>query len=168
MDDADADFARFAGVQTPRLLGLAYTMTGNPHDAWDLVQETLVRVGVRWNRLRDEEPGAYARTVIVRLNIDRIRRLRRELLVRHPADRESPVVEVGGAAPWLFDGLAQLTPRQRTALALRFVEDLDVAGIADRMQCSVGTAKSHLSRGLQRLRDHPAAIKRNEEMRTRD
>jgi DNA-directed RNA polymerase specialized sigma24 family protein len=46
-----------------------------------------------------------------------------------------------------------LTPRQRTAVVLRFVDDLALAGIAREMGCSLGTAKSHLSRGPQRLRD---------------
>ncbi len=153
MAGIDRDFGEFADAQSSRLLGLAYALTGNPHDAWDLVQETLVRVGVRWRRLRDDNPAACARTVMVRLNIDRIRLLRRELPVIQIRDVGTPVVEVGHVDQWLVDGLADLTPRQRTALALRFVEDLDVAHIAERMGCSLGTAKSHLSRGLARLRE---------------
>ncbi len=152
MSGSDQGFAEFAEGQTSRLLGLAYALTGNQHDAWDLLQETLVRVGVRWRRLRDEEPTAYARTVMIRLNIDRVRRLRREMPVRQASDRPVPVMEQVAAEPWLVEALAELTPRQRTAVALRFIEDLDLAGIADRMGCSVGTAKSHLSRGLGRLR----------------
>lgn len=148
----DPDFAEFAEAQTRRLLGLAYALTGNPHDAWDLLQETLVRVGVRWSRLRHEEPGAYARTVMTRLNIDRLRRLRREMPTFATADRAVPVVDESPIALWLAEALRGLTPRQRTALALRFVEDLDVATIADRMNCSLGTAKSHLSRGMAQLR----------------
>jgi len=148
----DPEFAEFADAQTRRLLGLAYALTGNPHDAWDLLQETLVRVGVRWQRLRHEQPGAYARTVMTRLNIDRLRRLRREIPTFASKDRAVPVIEETPVDPWLADALAGLTPRQRTAVALRFVEDLDVASIAGRMNCSVGTAKSHLSRGIAQLR----------------
>jgi RNA polymerase sigma-70 factor (sigma-E family) len=153
MAGIDRDFGEFADAQSSRLLGLAYTLTGDPHDAWDLVQETLVRVGVRWRRLRDEDPSAYARTVMVRLNIDRLRRLRREIPVIQVHDASMPVVEVGHVDQWLVDALADLSPRQRTALALRFVEDLDIAHIAERMGCSVGTAKSHLSRGMTKLRE---------------
>ncbi len=153
----------WAATATKPLLGLAHALASNPHDAWDLTQETLVRVAERWRRLdRDPlaDPGAWARTVMVRLNIDRIRRLKRELLPgRLPGrlpDRETHTGFSEGVDPWLLEALAELTPRQRTALALRHVEDLDVAGIAARMGCSVGTAKSPLSRGTERLKQHAA------------
>lgn len=83
------EFAEFAQAETPRLLGLGYALTGNPHDAWDLTQEALVRVGTRWRRLAAQNPGGYARTVLVRLNIDRARRARREVLTRAAPDREA-------------------------------------------------------------------------------
>ena len=150
----DLDFADFVAVQTRPLLGLAHALTANPHDAWDLTQETLARLGERWGRTRFDEPAAYARTVMVRLNIDRIRRLRRELpLLGGPTD-EAPVEVVGETDAWLIEALATLSPRQRTAIALRYVEDLDVRGIAARMGCSEGTVKSQLSRGTERLREH--------------
>jgi RNA polymerase sigma-70 factor (sigma-E family) len=148
---SDEDFTAFVETHSPALLGLAHALTGNRHDAWDLLQETLVRVGEKWRRI--DEPAAYARTVMTRLNIDRIRRLRRELL--HAGTRE-PIASddlTSAAEAWLVDALATLTPRQRTALALRYVEDLDVHAIADRMRCSEGTVKSQLSRGIQRLKE---------------
>ncbi|ABL79920.1 MULTISPECIES: sigma-70 family RNA polymerase sigma factor [unclassified Nocardioides] len=148
------DFADFAAVQSGPLLGLAHALTANPHDAWDLTQETLARIGERWGRTRIEEPAAYARTVMVRLNIDRIRRLRRELPLLGTPREEAPVEVVGQTDAWLVEALATLSPRQRTALALRYVEDLDVRGIAQRMGCSEGTVKSQLSRGTERLREH--------------
>jgi RNA polymerase sigma-70 factor (sigma-E family) len=150
----DQDFTEFAAAQTRPLLGFAHALTANPHDAWDLTQETLARMGERWGRSRFDEPAAYARTVMVRLNIDRVRRLRRELPLPGSSREEAPVEVVGEVDGWLVDALATLSPRQRTALALRYVEDLDVRGIAERMGCSEGTVKSQLSRGTERLRDH--------------
>lgn len=150
----DGDFQEFVAAQTRPLLGLAHALTANPHDAWDLTQETLARLGERWGRTPFDEPAAYARTVMVRLNIDRIRRLRRELPLLGTPDEQAPVEVVGELDGWLVEALATLSPRQRTALALRYVEDLDVRGIAERMGCSEGTVKSQLSRGTERLRQH--------------
>ncbi|MFC7496834.1 MULTISPECIES: SigE family RNA polymerase sigma factor [unclassified Nocardioides] len=152
--ELDQDFGEFAATQTRPLLGFAHALTADPHDAWDLTQETLARMGERWGRVRFDEPAAYARTVMVRLNIDRIRRLRRELPLPGGSCEEAPVEVVGEVDGWLIDALATLSPRQRTALALRYVEDLDVRGIAERMGCSEGTVKSQLSRGTERLRQH--------------
>ena len=153
-ESTDTDFADFAAVQTQPLLGFAHALTANPHDAWDLTQEALARLGERWGRTHFEEPAAYARTVMVRLNIDRIRRLRRELPSLGARPESAPVEIVGESQAWLVEALATLSPRQRTALALRYVEDLDVRGIAQRMGCSEGTVKSQLSRGTERLREH--------------
>ncbi|ANH38013.1 RNA polymerase sigma-E factor [Nocardioides dokdonensis FR1436] len=152
-----AEFADFAQAQTPGLLGFAHALTGNPHDAWDLTQETLVRMGERWGRTRFDEPAAYARTVMTRLNIDRLRRFRREVLTPGPRREDTRVQLVGELDAWLVEALATLTPRQRTALALRYVEDLDVRGIAERMGCAEGTVKSHLSRGTERLQEQLGA-----------
>ena len=150
---AESGFAEFAAAQSRPLLGLAHALTANPHDAWNLTQETLVRMGERWSRMRFDEPAAYARTVMVRLNIDRLRRLRRELLMPDHADRPAPTTTVWELDSWLVEALRTLTPRQRTALALRHIEDLDVRPIAQRMGCSEGTVKSQLSRGTERLRE---------------
>ena len=152
--DKVPDFAEFAAVQTRPLLGFAHALTADPHDAWDLTQETLARMGERWGRTRFDEPAAYARTVMVRLNIDRIRRLRRELPLLGRPREEAPVDLVGETDAWLVEALVTLSPRQRTALALRYVEDLDVRAIAERMGCTEGTVKSQLSRGTERLREH--------------
>jgi RNA polymerase sigma-70 factor (sigma-E family) len=149
-----ADFDEFVAVELPRLLGLARALSGGDHDAWDLVQETLARVGTRWSRLdHGHATASYARTTLVRLNIDRLRRLRRERPTHQVQDRPALELAADGVDKWLADALRTLTPRQRTAIVLRFAEDLDLATIADQMGCSVGTVKSHLSRGLDRLRE---------------
>ena len=160
MDDSTrAEFAELVAAQTRPLLGFAYALTADPHDAWDLTQETLARMGERWGRTSYDSPPAYARTVMVRLNIDRVRRLRRELTRSSTApDVAAPAVDLDGMEAWLVEALVTLSPRQRTALALRYVEDLDVRGIAERMGCSEGTVKSQLSRGTERLREHARGL----------
>lgn len=154
MDGAqEAQFAKFVDTELQRLLNLAFALTGDHHDAWDLTQETFARVGARWDRLKDSNPGGYAHTVLVRLNVDRLRRLRREalgVLVERTAPPVASTVEVD---EFFLSVLATLSPSQRTAVVLRFIGDHDLQGIADQMGCSLGTAKSHLSRGMARIRE---------------
>lgn len=85
-------FEEFVEVETPRLLTLAYALTGNGHDAWDLVQESFTRVGVRWHRLATQNPGGYARTTLVHLNLRRAARRRREVVTPTLPEREAPLV----------------------------------------------------------------------------
>lgn len=66
-----------------------------------------------------------------------------------PAKDAPPPSEIG---KWL----ARLPPRQRTVLQLRFVEDYTLPEIAAEMHLSVGTVKSRLRAGLERLRRCPA------------
>lgn len=154
-----ASFEEFVQVELPRLLGLAHALTGNNHDAWDLAQEALTRVGLHWSRIdTGGNPSAYARTTLVRLNVDRIRRLRREIFSDRVPDTGVEDRYAVAIAPWLLQAMNALTPSQRTAVVLRFTDDLDAAGIAREMGCSTGTARSHLSRGLQRLRDRANAV----------
>lgn len=102
---------------------------------------------------------------MVHLNVDRLRRLRRELPVFAPHDNARHVVEAfhardTGMDADLLEALAALSPRQRTAIALRYVEDLDVASIAEGMGCCCeGTVRSQLSRGTARLEERLAAIR---------
>lgn len=146
------EFAEFVDGQLSRLLGYARALTGNDHDAWDLVQETLVRMGRRWSRIeREGNPSAYARTTLVRINIDRHRRSTREHLVAEVPDLATQGAELG-IEPWLLAALRNLPRKQRAALVLRYVDDLDHQGVAEVMGCAVGTARSHVSRGLAALR----------------
>ena len=155
-DIGGAGFAEFVEAELPKLLGLSRVLTGDENEAWDLSQECLVRVGVRWKQVdRDGNPGAYARRCLVRLHINRFRRLRRELLTPTPPEHSAEEtgleqVELIGVVRQL---LAELPPRQRAVVVLRCVEDLSHAEIASVLDCSVGTARSQLSRALQRLRE---------------
>ena len=159
MDDR---YEEFVVAETPRLLRVAYGLTGNPHDAWDLVQEALVRVGMKWRKVCDGNPGGYAHTTMVRLNIDRGRRLARERLPGTLPDHDAPVRIDGALDPTLVEALRSLPRQQRAAVVLRALEDLDHAAIAERLGCSVGTARSHLSRGLVRLREVLAEAEKSE------
>lgn len=49
--DQDADFTRFVDARWPRLVRFAHLLTGDFHEAEDLVQTTLVKVCARWRHL---------------------------------------------------------------------------------------------------------------------
>jgi RNA polymerase sigma-70 factor (sigma-E family) len=157
------EFDRFVAETGDGLLRAAYLITWDLADAEDLVQECLFKVARRWPRVRRmEHPVAYARTVLVHLALDdgkqRTRR-RAELAEaatasfdQHEDDTAVRVLGRVEASADLMQALAELPPRQRVALVLRYFEDLSEADVAETMGCSVGTVKSTTSRALDRLR----------------
>ena len=151
--DRDAAYTEFVRARYSHLRRIAYASCGDWHRAEDLVQTALVKLYVAWPRVRREgREEAYARTIIVRANIDESRRpWRRErsgLDGPDRAAREPVPVEERSA---LFDALQQLPVMQRKTVLLRHWLGLSVAETATELQISEGTVKSHTSRALASL-----------------
>jgi RNA polymerase sigma-70 factor (sigma-E family) len=147
----DHEFTEWATGAQRLLLRSAYLLTGDLHRAEDLVQEALVKVALRWPRLRDSNPTAYARTIIVRDNISWWRRQRDV-----PTRSVQELVEVSTdpeAALVVRRALDRLTPKQRAVVVLRHFDDLSEQDTAAALGVSVGTVKSQTAAALARLRD---------------
>ena len=160
MASGNDGFDEFASAAWPRLRRSAYLLTGDHHLAEDLAQTALVRTYSHWRRVRRADALAYARRVLVNLNIDRIRR-------RHGT------VDVGGAlletVPSRSDArvderdeavrlLQTLGRRERQVVVLRHYFDLSEAEVAHELGVARGTVKSTLSRALAKLRVEAGAV----------
>ncbi|GIH17141.1 SigE family RNA polymerase sigma factor [Rugosimonospora africana] len=147
-------FDDFVRGRAGALLRSAYLLTGDRHAAEDLLQDALERVYRRWSRIATS-PEAYARRALVNgaTNRWRLRRRRPEapLIDAHdPADPD----HAGRVAlrAVVENALRELPARQRATVVLRYFDDLSEAEVASLLNCSVGTVKTHASRGLARLR----------------
>ncbi|MGI5187067.1 SigE family RNA polymerase sigma factor [Promicromonospora sp. CA-289599] len=151
----DDDFVAFVETAGPYLYRTAYLLTGDSHRAEDLVQTAFERTYRVWDRVRDREPRAYARRILVNQRIDTWRRVRREVI---PGDDHIPVgaAQDGSGEVALRDALvralAQLAPQQRRVVVLRHLLDLSEADVAAELGRSVGTVKATNARALERLR----------------
>lgn len=137
----------------PRLLRYGHALTGNPHDAADLVQSVLERVGARWSDVQcNDDPLPYIRRSMANAHISRWRRTRREHLVADvPGDRVfAPADPFDHELLWL--GLRALPARQRAVLVLRYCEGLSEREIAQTLSITTGTVKSHAARAIATLR----------------
>lgn len=135
-------------------LRLAYLLSGDRSLAEDLVQDAFVRLAGRLLFLRDPRGfNAYLRATIVNLARSHFRRRATE---RRFIERQSEPHQID--APDLSDrermrrALMELPIRQRTAVVLRYYEDLSEAQVADVMDCRAGAVKSLVSRGMSTLR----------------
>ena len=153
-----ATFDDFVLAYGDVLLRTARLITLDDSDAEDLVQECLLQIARRWNRVSAmEQQVAYARRVLVNLALrgSKKRSRQRAELDPHPIDGATgaDAAELLGLRDELMIGLRQLTPRQRTVLALRYFYDLPESQVADALGCSIGTVRSTTSRSLAQLRD---------------
>jgi RNA polymerase sigma-70 factor (sigma-E family) len=150
----DDEFRSFVAARLPGLQRAAYLLCGDVHQAEDLVSITIGRVLRQWRRIRGmDRPDAYVRKILVNAFIDERRRpWRRERPASDPPDRtehhDRDVVEHLAVR----ELLAQLPPRARAVLVLRFLDDLSVEETAAALNLTPGTVKSHTARGLSRLR----------------
>ena len=147
----EVGFSEWAAAHQRQLLRSAYLLTGDLHRAQDLVQEALVKVALRWSRLQDGHPTAYARTVIVRDNISWWRR-HRDVPTAEPTD-VGTVSSDPETALVVQRSLARLAPRQRAVVVLRHFDDLSERETAEVLGITVGTVKSTNAAALARLRE---------------
>ena len=145
------DFETYVAARYDALLRTAYLLTGDHHDAEDLLQQALVKAVGAWGRM--DEPDAYVRTILVRQNISRWRRRRwREVSTETP--RDVAVTDTGAEDRLVLQqALGVLAPRQRAVIVLRYYEDLTEVQTAAALGIKVGTVKSQARDALRRLRE---------------
>jgi RNA polymerase sigma-70 factor (sigma-E family) len=137
---------------------LAFLLTGDRALAEDLVHDAFVRLAGRFHDLRNPDAFEwYLRRTVVNLARSHFRHARVERRYAEEEGAAAARVAEPPADPAEHDALWQallaLPERQRAAIVLRYYEDLSETQTADAMQCPVGTVKSLVSRGMDRLRE---------------
>lgn len=153
----EQEFAEYFGARREAVRRMAYMMCGDWHRADDLAQTAFIALHRHWRKVRDKGSlDAYVRRTLTRAVIDESRRpWRRE----HASEElpDAPAASGGvddsvATRQTLMAGLRQVPAKQRAVLVLRYLEGLDVTGVAEVMKCSEGTVKSQSARGLEALR----------------
>ncbi|WNM24436.1 RNA polymerase sigma factor [Demequina capsici] len=144
------------------LFGYAYVLTGERDQAEDLLQDALVRAFRSGRRASSLDAAhAYVKRAIATAFIDRARRAS-----TRPRTAAGDLQDWVGHLPVAADhaprvttaldlqsALLTLPPRERACVALRFIDDMTVADVADTLGLATGTVKRYLSDGIARLRE---------------
>ena len=156
---ASSEFDSWARAHWSQLLGLARVVSGDPALADDVLQDCLIDLHRRWERINREgsSPLAYATRVMgsKAANHRRTawgRRVRvtddAGLLDLRSGDHAEPIHDQMAVA----DALRQLNRRQRQIVAMHYLLDMPVAEIAGELQRPISSVTSDLTRARQRLR----------------
>ncbi|WP_433338111.1 RNA polymerase sigma factor [Spirillospora sp. CA-294931] len=140
----------------PRLVGLAGLLGAD--DPEDVAQEAFARLQGKSALLRDPDRApAYLRATVCNLTRNRRRHLRLARLRQPPPpDHVAPaesVVITRESHRELLEALDRLSRKQREALTLRYWLDLPDTAVAEAMSVSLGSAKTHIRRGLTALQN---------------
>lgn len=151
----DDEFARFVADAGPRLLWTARLLRAGDHAAADdLLQDALIETYRRWSRIRDVSARyAYAHRILVRTATKRWKAQSRmlELITPDAGAQAYASLPDSDSRMDVWSALADLSPRQRAVVVLRYYEDLTEEQIADVVGCSRGSVKTHTSRAMKAL-----------------
>jgi RNA polymerase sigma-70 factor (ECF subfamily) len=137
----------------PRLVALAWGLTGSRETAEDVAQEALLVLHRRWDELdRIENPTAYVRRTCANLAVSWVRRRVREAkaIVRLEGQRP-PTGSVEDSCDIFWAAVRKLPRRQAQVVALFYGYDLSVEEVSEVLQLSKGTVKAHLHRARTSL-----------------
>jgi RNA polymerase sigma-70 factor, ECF subfamily len=146
---------RFVSDNLRRIFLLIYRIVGNVADAQDLTQEAFIKALQRHEQLKDSEKAAHWLSRIAsNTAIDFLRRNGKvnfceiDTLIEplsEPSESPEQAVLRSEHRAYLEQGLTVLTERERTALLLRDVEGLAADEVAEQMNCSKATVRSHIA-----------------------
>jgi RNA polymerase sigma-70 factor, ECF subfamily len=149
----EGDFERWYTGEHPRLIAALTVMAGDGSLAAEVVDEAFARAYERWSRVgRMESPEGWTyRTAINTLRRrQRRRHLEHQLHLRRAAT-STFVAPPSDWSPEVWDAVRRLPPRERAAVALRYVADLSTDAIAAAMGIAPGTVGATLHSARRRL-----------------
>lgn len=141
------------------LYNVAYRLAGNDDDAYDLVQESLLRVRKGLKTYRPGSMEAWLSRIVTNVFLDEMRRRKRrpsEALPDNPERLLPPSAAADAATDRLSDevqaALRRLPEDFRAAVVLCDVVGLSYEEIGDVLDVPVGTVRSRIHRGRRLLR----------------
>ena len=154
-------FEAFYRREYAGIVRLAFALTGRRDLAEELAQDSFLACHRRWDRIsRYDDPTAWVRRVATNRCISSGRRYATELRLLVKLGRERPPSpDLSESSDRLWEAVRALSKRQAQVLALAFVEDLDVGGIAATLGIGEESVRTHLRRGraaiAARLKEEP-------------
>jgi len=131
---------------------LAYTYMGNDEDAMDAMEDMIVIIYEKIDRIRKPEAFySWSKTILVNC-CRKLLRKKKNLLPLEAAGEESHEVFPELDQQMAMESqLSLLHEKHREVLKLRYYLDLDYQQIADTLKIPLGTVKSRISTGLMKL-----------------
>jgi RNA polymerase sigma-70 factor (ECF subfamily) len=155
LGDRELWFEEAVPPERARLYALAVTITRDPSECEDIVQDTLLAAWRSRPRLRDPaRTSAWLTRICVNHCLQRARRRARWVSAGEKLLAAAPIRSRLDDRPMLdFDrAFTRLSPKQRAVFVLHAHHGYSVRECAEILGCRAGTARSHLGRVIAALR----------------
>lgn len=153
-------FGRLVESHMKPAYNIAFRFVNDHHMAEEIAQDAFVRAHQSLSNFRGECGfGTWIHRIVVNLSLNEIKaRNRRTLRFRSPElviggrNGSGPHEEEPLIRTHLSSAVASLPQLQQKVVILRHIEGYSTREVSEILQCSEGTVKTHLYRGLHRLR----------------
>ena len=147
-------FDLFFRREFPRMVAVAYAISGSRWAAEELAQEACLRAFKSWNSVsRYDKPGAWLRRVTINLSNSLLRRRVSEMkaLERYAVGRVEVVDPHPEDEVEFWAQVKRLPRRQREVIVLHYVDDMSTGEIAEVLDIAESSVRTHLQRGREAL-----------------
>ena len=149
-------FDSFYQREVTAVVGLAFVLSGSRSGAEDLAQEGFLAAYRQWDRISSlDDPGAWVRRVVSNRSVSAFRRRTAEMKALLRLGQPSfELTEMPVESAHVWEKVRRLPKRQAQAIVLRYFDGQQISQIAQILECSENTVKTHLQRAKATLAQH--------------
>ncbi|MGO4890572.1 RNA polymerase sigma factor SigW [Anaerobacillus sp. MEB173] len=162
-------FAELVELYKNKVYQISYRMVGNSHEAQDIAQEAFLRAYTNIHSYdHNRKFSTWLFRIATNLSIDRLRKKKPDYYLdaevdgtdgltgysQIAADQDLPEDQVVAyeMQEWIQNEILLLPPKYRSAIILKYIEDLSLKEISEILDIPVPTVKTRIHRGRESLR----------------
>jgi RNA polymerase sigma-70 factor (ECF subfamily) len=151
-------FGKLVEKYQDRILDLVYDFTGDYDKSKDIAQDVFLKVFVKISSFEGKSSFAtWLYRVTINTCLDDLRKTKKKSFLIFSNSDEMDKIEDKSLAddsevPDIDLKMNKLSKQQRTAILLRFYNDMTIAEISQIMECSDNTVRTHIYRAVEKLK----------------
>ena len=151
-------FGKLVEKYQDRILDLVYDFTGDYDKAKDIAQDVFLKVFVKISSFEGKSSFAtWLHRVAINTCLDELKKTKKKSFLIFSDSDEMDNIEDKSLAddnevPDIDLKMNKLSKQQRTAIILRFYNDMTIDEISQIMECSDNTVRTHIYRAVEKLK----------------
>lgn len=146
-------FSALVEIYQNKLYRTAYGILGNSQDAYDALQDCILKAYLSIGSLRNDYYFKYWMNRILINSCNDIIRRKKKVIYIEDSEIRGDSGEYDDSSLDMKIAMDKLEQKYRLIISLRYYQDLSYEDIAETLNCPVGTVKSRLNYAIKKLRD---------------